>query len=201
MALHKAFKMPKDANNNAMALAPHAYGGQIASADTNVNQLIPIAETNAGTWTDDTFQLTDKNCTNISFANYVLEITQSGYEQEVVIISNTSANPGVATVRSLHKGARKGDGDVWFPSLPSAGSLTYRVKPIVYSRVHIAVHATMVGTLTILRGATNNADSTLAILENSVNTEQDFFVDDITKLYYKFSVGTGSPEAFRWCCS
>jgi len=200
MTLHKAFHQPTDANNSVISVSPNTYGGQVTAADLLVHQLIPLSGTNTGTRTSDTFELTGKDTTGISFANYVLEITQSGYEQMVVIVSNTTADPGVATVRSLHKGAKKGDGDIWFPVLPSAGNLTFIVKPIVYSRVNITVDAGMTGNVTILRGGTNNADSTLAILEATVKPSQNFFLDDLTKLYYDFSVNAGT-EIFRWSCS
>ena len=79
-----------DGGGIPIQLSPIAVGGQIASADTSLNQLVGASGTNTDTHTSTTFELTGVDTsTTVDFDGWILEITQAGYTQKRRILSTT----------------------------------------------------------------------------------------------------------------
>lgn len=175
----------RDANRVPTTLRERPIGDEIASTDTNVNQMVKSG-TNTGTRTTTTFELTGIDTTNaVDYTGWVLEINTDAYRQQRVIQSNTLANPGVATLEKA-----------FVPVLAPTINLAFLLYPEVLNPIGIQLHPLAVGTLTIYRAATADAQNVLAFL-----TPGDVYlcpVSDMRNLYYAFSIGTGSPEILRW---
>jgi hypothetical protein len=180
MITERAFAL--DPNGTPRQVHPFPVGSEIASANTNVNQLV-IGGTNTSQPTATTFQITGIDTTsNVSFAEWVLEITQSNFKQKRRILSNTFANPGVVTVdKAFEKNLQ--------------GNLTFILYPEMFAPLQIHLGPGATGTLTILRGNGNVALNRVAVL--AANDKVFISVADISALYYKFSINAGT-EIFRW---
>lgn len=132
----------RDANGTPTVLRARPIGDEITSADTNVNQMVK-SDTNTGTRTTTTFELTGIDTTNaVDYTEWVLEINSDGYRQQRYIQSNTTANPGVATLV-----------DAFAPALPATGNLAYLLYPVVLNPIGVELDSDAVGTLKISSGS------------------------------------------------
>ena len=208
---------PLDANRYPIYLSETATGWQVAASvvGTGVERLAwpdtgdgtNAAAKVSGGERETTFTLTGLN-TSTSKANlkgWILEITQSGYENKYLIRSTTNANPAVATIFRSPELPPNVVGTFWCPdtkqTLPDSGNVTYRVYPMLKNPMTILFSPLAVGTLTILRESNdttgvNNAHNVVSILRPGGSVT--ISVDNPSKIYYVFS-SNAATEIFYWC--
>ena len=180
------------------------HGGEISSTDTAIKQFrLPVdggtnnVAKDASERTTD-FTLTGLGTTNgVDFSGWVLEITESGYEQKVYIASNTNANPGVAHIRSNYD-AEAVSGE-FNPELPASGNVAYEIYPLLLSPVSITFNRSAIGTLTLYRSQNTTSDplNKIAVLRAGQSIAIPSF--DLSQLAYQFSTHNTSTQKFVWC--
>lgn len=172
-------------NYQPTVLRGRPIGAKVSSVDTLIHQLVKSG-TNTGTRSTTTFELTGIDTTNnVDYAEWILEIPDEGNRQVARIINNTFANPGVVTIARTFE-----------LEFPPSGNLNYILYPDVLNPIGIHFDPDAIGTLTIYRASIADTENEIAQLRGGDVYMANVY--DMRTLYYQFSVGTGSPEIFRW---